>query len=219
MAQTEGVRCLTTLLGVTRTSSVSIKHGNNNLTMNMPITIPISVKQYASLVERGDFATVSGQVELINGRIVGMNPQGPRHSDPIDVLAEWSIEQSQRRYTIRVQEPIEIPNENSCPEPDIAWVHRRRYSDRHPAPNEVSLVIEVSLSSGDFDKNEKMLLYAAANIPEYWQVDVESKKVCVYRDPHDSRYLSISEYEMESTIYPLCEPSAALEVKTVFAAS
>ncbi len=46
--------------------------------MNVPITIPISVKQYASLVERGEFAAVSGQVELINGRIVRKNPQGPR---------------------------------------------------------------------------------------------------------------------------------------------
>ncbi len=111
----------------------------------------------------------------------------------MNVLAEWSFEQSQRRYTIRVQEPIEIPSENSCPEPDIAWVYRRRYGDRHPAANEVSLVIEVRLTSGDFDKNEKMQLYAAAKIPEYLRVDVESKKVFVYRTPHDSQYRSVSE--------------------------
>ena len=41
-----------------------------------PVTIPISIEQYASLVDRGDFDRIIGQVELINGRIVHMNPAG-----------------------------------------------------------------------------------------------------------------------------------------------
>jgi len=185
--------------------------------MNWPITMPLSVDQYESLVGRGDFESVDGQVELINGRILRMNPQGPRQSDPIDMLLEWSIEQSKRQYTIRVQEPIVLISQNSCPEPDIAWVIRRRYIDRHPMPNEVSLLIEVSLSSGDFDKNEKMHLYASANIPEYWRVDVATQSIVVYRQPSGSEYKVVTEYGLESTTNPLCEPNAILEVKNVFA--
>jgi hypothetical protein len=58
--------------------------------------------------------------------------QGPEHSDPIDYLNEWSVLQSKGQFTIRVEKPIRIPEQNSCPEPDLAWVARRRYFDQHP---------------------------------------------------------------------------------------
>lgn len=39
-----------------------------------PSTLPITVDQYESLVARGDFEGFLGQVELIHGRIVHLNP-------------------------------------------------------------------------------------------------------------------------------------------------
>ena len=49
---------------------------------------------------------------------------------------------------------------------------RRRYADRHPSPEDIHLLIEVSMTSGSFDRAEKMEVYAAASIAEYWRVDV-----------------------------------------------
>ena len=80
-----------------------------------PVTLPITVEQYEALVARGDFERISGQVELIFGRIVRTNPQGPQHADPIDWLTEWSIEQAERQFTIRVEKPIIIPDHHSRP--------------------------------------------------------------------------------------------------------
>lgn len=184
--------------------------------MNWPTTIPLTVKQYETLVERGDFDAFTGQIELIRGRIVHMNPQGPQHSDPIDLLTEWSFEQTQRRFTIRAEKPIVIANANSCPEPDIAWVTRRRYVDRHPLPDDVHLLIEVSYSSVDFDRTEKLSLYAEAGIQEYWQVDVPSRSVVVYCEPVAASYRSVATYACGTKLSPICLPDAGLEVSALF---
>ena len=184
--------------------------------MNWPTTIPLTVKQYESLVERGDFDAFTGQIELIRGRMVHMNPQGPQHSDPIDFLTEWSIEQTHRQFTIRIEKPLLIPNANSCPEPDIAWVTRRRYADRHPLPEVVQLLIEVSYSSIDFDRTEKLSLYAEAGIQEYWQVDVPSRSVIDYREPAEASYRSVSTFASGARVSPICLSDAALEVNSLF---
>ena len=184
--------------------------------MNWPTTIPLTVKQYETIVERGDFNAFTGQIELIRGRIVHMNPQGPQHSDPIDFLNEWSVFESKRRFTIRVEKPIVIPKANSCPEPDIAWVTRRRYPDRHPLPADVQLLIEVSYSSLDFDRTEKLSLYAEAGIQEYWQVDVTSRSVIVNREPIEKSFRSVAVFGCGTKISPICLPDAALEVNSLF---
>jgi len=184
--------------------------------MNWPTTIPLTVNQYETLVERGDFDAFTGQVELIRGRIVHMNPQGPEHSDPIDFLTEWSVEQTKRQFTVRIEKPLLIPKANSCPEPDIAWVTRRRYIDRHPLPDEVQLLIEVSYSSVDFDRTEKLSLYAEAGIQEYWQVDVPSRSVIVYREPSETSYRSIATFACGARVTPICLPDVGLEVSALF---
>jgi Uma2 family endonuclease len=87
---------------------------------SLPTTLPLTTEQYEKLVELGTFEGQTGQIELINGRIVRMNPQGPQHSDPIDFLTEWSFRNATDRFTIRAEKPIRIPDNNSCAEPDLA---------------------------------------------------------------------------------------------------
>ncbi len=48
-----------------------------------PEVLPITTEQYETLVDAGAFEGMTGQIELIHGRIVRMNPQGPGHADPI----------------------------------------------------------------------------------------------------------------------------------------
>lgn len=189
----------------------------NDACSGVPETLPISINQYETLVNAGAFPNVLGQVELVRGRIVRMNPQGPEHADPIDVLSEWSFESIQRRFTVRIEKPIRIPDQLSCPEPDIAWATRKRYSREHPSSAEIHLVIEVSQSSTVFDRTEKMELYASAGIPEYWQVDVPSRTVTVYRDPQNGSYRSIEEFPTRHTLEPLCLPDAKLAIASLFA--
>jgi len=186
--------------------------------LSVPVTLPLSFDSYMTLVLAGEFDQMVGQIELINGRIVQMNPQGPEHADPIDVISLWSFEQTCRRFTVRVQLPIALPEHRSCPEPDIAWVTPQRYRDRFPTADEVHLLIEISNSSARFDRTEKMNLYASARIAEYWRVDVPTESVEVYRDPDPDQgnYRSLATFNRTQSIEPLCLPEAILDLSELF---
>jgi len=190
---------------------------NDSETAPIPTTLPLTTAQYEKLVELGTFEGSTGQIELINGRIVRMNPQGPEHSDPIDFLTEWSVLQSKSQFTIRIEKPIRIPDHHSCPEPDLAWVARRRYFDQHPNPLDVYLLIEVSFSSSQFDRAEKQTLYARSGIIEYWQVDVPSRTVSVHRSPKEGAYANVQILDASMTISPQCSPESVLPIKELFA--
>jgi Uma2 family endonuclease len=74
---------------------------------------------------------------------------------------------------------------DSVPEPDCAIIRgtMRDYSIRHPGLGEMALVVEVADSSLSRDRGSKMRLYARANIPVYWLVNLISGRIEVYTDP------------------------------------
>ena len=73
------------------------------------------------------------------------------------------------------------------PEPDFAVIAGTpRASSGHPTT--ADLVVEVADSSLDFDTNEKRLRYARAGIREYWVVDINGRRLLVYRDPQAGDY-------------------------------
>lgn len=186
------------------------------LMAEMPHTIPITVEQYKLLVEHGTFEQRRGQVELIYGKIIEMNPQGPTHSDPIDELQNWSHDQAGGSFRIRIEKPIEIPGLHSSPEPDIAWVTKRRYADRHPLPEDIYLLVEVSGSSKSFDRGEKCRLYAEAGIAEYWIVDVVAKTIEAMTQPVGTEYQQVKLYGVDASLSPTCLPTAFLSVARLF---
>ena len=61
-----------------------------------------------------------------------------------------------------------MPECESCPEPDVAWVTEKSYREERPQTKDVLLVIEVADSSLHFDMNEKASLYAVAGVSDYW---------------------------------------------------
>ena len=181
-----------------------------------PETLPITTHQFQLLVNQGVFDGQTGQIELIYGRIVRMNPQGPVHSDPIDELTRWSIVQADERFRVRIEKPIEIAKLHSTPEPDVAWASLRRYADRHPTPDDIHLLIEVSGSSKTFDRGEKLRLYAEARIREYWIVDIATKTVELFTDSDGTTYRQSVVFGMGEEVRPRCLPTASLSVDRLF---
>ena len=76
---------------------------------------------------------------------------------------------------------------NSEPEPDyvIARYDAEQYAAGHPTGADIILLIEVSDSSLDKDRNYKLPLYAASGIPEYWIVNLAERQFEVYTAPSD----------------------------------
>ena len=187
-----------------------------DLKQMLPETLPLTLDQYRLLVNSGQFDRATGQIELINGKIVRTNPQGPFHSDPIAELARWSYEVAADAFRIRIEKPIEFSELDSCPEPDIVWATRRRYADRHPRAEDIHLLIEVSYSSKKFDAGEKLKLYARAGIKEYWLVDVSSQSIEVFSDPDAGEFRKSTVYPAKATVSPVCLPQAKLEIARLF---
>ena len=94
---------------------------------------------------------------------------------------------------VHVQNPIELPDIDSEPQPDVALLRTRAdfYTTAHPRAADVLLVTEVADSSARPDRRVKIPLYARAGIREVWLVDVVSRRVELYREPSADGYLAV----------------------------
>jgi Uma2 family endonuclease len=179
---------------------------------------PITLAMFDRMIAAGVFdAAEAHPVELIGGELHMMSPIGDRHADAVDWLVRWSMQAvDQTKLLVRVQNPLSIPGSESAPQPDIAWVTLRRYADRRPLPEEVSLLIEVADTSLEFDTTAKASLYAAAGIADYWVIDLVSRAVIVFREPRSGGYESRSTHRGDQLVRPLAQPEAALSPAELF---
>ena len=124
------------------------------------------------------------RVELLDGEIIVMPPIGNWHASNVDLFTNTFPAQLYGRAVVRVQNPVRLDG-NSQPQPDVMLLRWRDdfYRDGHPGPADVLLLIEVSDSSVDFDRNEKLSAYAAAGIPEVWIVNRPDRRIESYSDP------------------------------------
>ena len=93
-------------------------------------------------------------------------------------------------WVIREQSPVTIPPGNSEPEPDLVVARgpdERSTTTRHPNPRDIALVVEVADSTLPVDRDQKLNAYAAADIPEYWIVNLVDRRVEVYTMPRGGK--------------------------------
>ncbi len=183
----------------------------------MSTSLKLTAGKYDTMVARGAFDDLIQKIELINGEIQAMDPAGPVHDDLVEFLTQWSVRNTDpERIRVRIQSGPNLPEFNSRPEPDIAWVKARRYLDRHPVSTDVELLIEVSYSSLKSDQQDKEALYAQAGIIEYWIIDIEHELIHVHRDPEDGQFTSIVTISSNESITPLAQPDAILFPSSLF---
>jgi Uma2 family endonuclease len=156
------------------------------------------------------------RVELIDGQIVQMTPIGPAHAAAVRALDRRLNLAVGDRALVSTQLPT-VLDDFSEPEPDLALLRppEEAYLRRHPRPEEVLLLIEVADTSGAFDRNVKLPLYARAGIPEYWIVDVAHKMVEVYRSPSEDGYASVEELRPGGRVGVLELPDVELSVSEI----
>jgi Uma2 family endonuclease len=127
-------------------------------------------------------------VELLEGRLVLVSPQGPSHASVVGALADRLRAAYRAGYAVREEKPLELPD--SLPEPDAAVVRGAQldYSRRHPHGEDALLVVEVAVTSQDLD-HEKATLYARAGVSVLWLLDVPARRLEVHTEPQqDGRY-------------------------------
>ena len=128
------------------------------------------------------------RVELLDGVIVEMTPQGTRHAATVQRLTERLAAAIGDRAGLRVQLPF-AASERSQPEPDAAVVPLGDYDLSHPS--QALLVAEVAESSLEKDRRVKAAIYAAVGVPEYWLVDVLAGVIEVRTRPTGEDYAEV----------------------------
>jgi Uma2 family endonuclease len=168
-----------------------------------------TLDQYHRMIETG--ILVNCRVELLNGLITEMTPEGPLHSEAITDIQELLTLRISQQAKIRTDRPITLPN-GSEPIPDIALVKRQRYRDRHPGPEDIYLLIEFAKATLAQDREDKRLIYAHAGVPEYWVVNLVDQELLVYRDPQAGDYTNCQVLGSGEAIAPLAFAQVLIQV-------
>jgi Uma2 family endonuclease len=148
---------------------------------------PLRRAEYDQLVALGVFD--DEPVELLEGVLVEMSPEGPPHGGVVEYLNRLLARGLPEHLSVRVAAPY-AASDISEPEPDLAIVEFRYPRSEHP--DRSLLLIEVANSSRRKDLGVKARVYARAGVPAYWVVDVAEQVVHVHTEPGPDGYASVT---------------------------
>ena len=173
----------------------------------------MGVDQYHAMIASG-ILTDDDPVELLEGWLVFKMPKNPPHR-VVTRLVRAALEQRlPAEWYVDSQEPITLID--SEPEPDVVVVRgdTRQYLDRHPGPGDIALVIEVSDTTLQRDRNTKKRAYARSGIPIYWIVNLSESQIEVYSQPVKAQadYLQRRDYRISETLPVVIEGNVAGEI-------
>lgn len=170
-----------------------------------------TVEQYQHLIDVG-ILPEDGSYELLHGIVLrkdngsldeGSMGHKPSHALVVTLLSLLIAKINSPRCHLRIQLPI-VLGDLDAPEPDGSIVRGvpRDYSDRLPNGQDVSCVIEVAGSSLDRDQTEKLSVYAAAGIPQYLLINLQTNLIETYAQPDRqlAKYGSRHSYSKGQTI-------------------
>ncbi|MBE9126072.1 MULTISPECIES: Uma2 family endonuclease [unclassified Coleofasciculus] len=174
---------------------------------------PWTFEEYHRMAEAGIFHPEE-RVELINGQIIRMSAKGTAHTAAVRRTARLLRNLLANQAEVYTQDPIQL-DDFSEPEPDIAVVRLDPldYADHHPTPSEVYLIIEVADSTFKYDRETKAKAYARSGIADYWLLDVNERKLHVFREPTQEGYQSEVIFAEDVSVSPLQFSELAISLR------
>lgn len=164
--------------------------------------------QYERLAEMGFFD--DKRVELIDGEILEMAAMNSPHRIAI-LKTDAALRRIFPSKLLAAQLPLRI--EDSEPEPDFAVLEGTIEDYRDDHPGSALLVVEISDATLQFDRTRKAALYARAEIPEYWIVNLKTREVEVLRAPKNGKYGTKIVVKENESVTPVTATDASVEVK------
>jgi Uma2 family endonuclease len=137
-------------------------------------------------------------LELIDGQLVVMSPIHDPHIVCVNRLNRLFVERTDPEVAVSVQNPVRIDEHNE-PEPDVVL---STALDGAPRPDDVLLLVEVSGSTLDYDRDVKRSLYARAGLPEVWIVNLDDQQIEVHRNPDGDVYRTRHLTGLDDTVTP-----------------
>jgi Uma2 family endonuclease len=152
------------------------------------------------------------RIELLEGLLVEMSPKSTAHIRVVSRLLRHFM--ASPDWWVQGQDPIEAAFDCE-PEPDLVIAEHEPFGEqllRCP-----TLVIEVAVTTHWLDRGKKAELYAAADIPNYWLVDVRGRAVEVRTQPGRHGYEQCDIYNKGSVVPSPLDGIADLDIAALLA--
>jgi Uma2 family endonuclease len=162
-------------------------HQHAGMVTSVDAALPVhalTVSDVDAMLEAG-ILEENSRIELLDGVLVEMSPQGPPHASSLRHLMAIAPVAVSAGLELSVQAPLDVGSLVSRLEPDFAIVPKTPI-DRHPTG--ALLVVEMGNTSLRMDLGPKARIYAAGGVPEYWVLDVQRREIVVHRQPAGGGY-------------------------------
>jgi Uma2 family endonuclease len=169
----------------------------------------VTCGEFTARYERGDY---DGRcVILLDGEVIDVPPPGPDHNISVTGTELDLREVFGRGYFIRLGVGLAVADDaNSCPDIAVIRGKPRDFPDGDPVRAE--RVVEVANSTLAIDHKRKPVHYAASGTPEYWVIDVNNRRIHVFRDPAAGRYRTTTVLADTDRIAPKVFPESSIPV-------
>ena len=172
---------------------------------------PLSVAAYRALGEAG---LIPKNTELLYGFVYKKISKPSYHSFLVQFLQDLLLRTVTPGLVVRTEQPVTCGD--SEPEPDLAVVKGRIEDFRQNHPYSAELVIEVCITSHEYDRS-KLPAYASAGVKECWFVLGPEKQIEVHRRPASGQFIERNLHGPGGTLASVVVPSFAVDLNTLFA--
>jgi Uma2 family endonuclease len=152
--------------------------------------------------------------ELLHGQIIQKMSKSPLHTYLQQFLADLLRPLLPAGLYLRVEQPITCSDSEL--ESDLALVRGRSEDYRREHPRTAELLIEICVSSHDFDRS-KLRAYASASVKECWLVLAPKRQIEVYRQPAGQRYELRSVHKSGQRLTSSAVPQITVDLAALFA--
>ena len=145
-----------------------------------------TVHEYHRMAEAG-ILHEDDRIELMDGELVEMAAVGAPHFNCVNRLNHLLVRRVGDDAIVSIQNPVRL-DEYSEPQPDVALIRARDYSESLPTPEGLLLLIEVSDTTLAYDRGTKLSRYAEAGIPQLWIVNLPDERIEHHTAPSGDLY-------------------------------
>lgn len=186
----------------------------NYQTQPQPRRLRFSVDEYYKMIEIGLLKDYE-KAEIIEGELIQKMPIGDRHAFTVDNLNRFFVKSVSDDILVRVQNPVRLSEFNE-PEPDFVLADLTKYDGkRHPRPEETLLIVKVSDTTLKYDRDTKLALYAEAEIPEVWIVNLKNDIIEVHQKPSVGIYQLAQIFKRGETVKSAVLPDLEIDVDKI----
>lgn len=179
-----------------------------------PRRLRFSVDEYYKMIELGMLKDYE-KAEIIDGELIQKMTIGDKHAAVVNKLTRLFVKNVSDDILVSVQNPLRLSDFNE-PEPDLVLADLTKYDgNRHPRPEEVILLVEVSDSTLKYDRDFKIPLYAEAGIPEVWIVNLPNNIIEIHQKPSNGLYQLVKIFKSDEIASSEKLPDLLIPVKDI----